>query len=115
MGLKLDISSRPQDYPVTFASTAVSWLPTSAALLLRLVFIRHLDLLGSHVIMPLRLVCPQCQAAYTVPDELLGKLVRCKECQHLWTAEAIVEEEPVSNLTPVELADEESPPLPHRA
>jgi predicted Zn finger-like uncharacterized protein len=35
-----------------------------------------------------RVVCPNCQAGYNVPDELLGKTVRCKGCQQPFAAQA---------------------------
>jgi len=34
--------------------------------------------------MPIRTVCPRCSAVYHVPENLLGKTLRCKECEHRW-------------------------------
>ena len=38
--------------------------------------------------MPIRTVCPRCSAVYHVPENLLGKTLRCKECEHRWPLEA---------------------------
>src|SRR5438309_4068429 len=69
-------------------------------------------LLGSHIIMPLRIVCPQCDAVYAVPDDLQGKLVRCKQCQHRWTAAA--EEKPPATPVLEEAHEEETTPTRRR-
>ena len=37
--------------------------------------------------MPIRVVCRACQTNYQFPDELLGRSVRCKNCQAVFTAE----------------------------
>jgi len=37
--------------------------------------------------MPVRTVCRSCQTNYQFPDELLGRSVRCKNCQAVFTAE----------------------------
>lgn len=50
--------------------------------------------------MAMQIVCPHCEKDYTVADTLLGKQVRCKNCNRLFTAEAA----PVE----VEEADEEA-------
>ncbi len=31
--------------------------------------------------MPIKVTCPQCEADYKVPDNLVGKSIRCKACQ----------------------------------
>jgi predicted Zn finger-like uncharacterized protein len=38
--------------------------------------------------MSLRIVCPGCQAVYTVADDLRGKKARCRQCQLLFPIEA---------------------------
>jgi predicted Zn finger-like uncharacterized protein len=38
--------------------------------------------------MTIRIVCPGCQAVYQVPDNLLGKKVRCKHCEQVLVAAA---------------------------
>lgn len=53
----------------------------------------------------MRIVCPSCQAAYEVPEKLLGgppKRVRCARCGELWLpqAEAAGEAVPVPALKP---------------
>src|SRR5262245_28211399 len=35
--------------------------------------------------MPVRAVCPECEAEYTLPNEQRGKNVRCKECKCVFT------------------------------
>jgi predicted Zn finger-like uncharacterized protein len=39
--------------------------------------------------MAIRTSCPKCRAAYTVPDEQLGRKVRCKQCQEVFTVAAL--------------------------
>lgn len=59
--------------------------------------------------MPLSLNCPNCQKAYSVPDSLAGKQVRCQKCSHVFTVAA-----PPEPLRPVAidpLAVAELPPL----
>src|SRR2546427_37799 len=41
--------------------------------------------------MPIRTECPRCGAVYDVPENLLGKTLRCKECEHRWPLEAEAE------------------------
>jgi predicted Zn finger-like uncharacterized protein len=36
--------------------------------------------------MPKEVLCPICGAAYNLADEQLGKKVRCKKCEHAFTA-----------------------------
>jgi predicted Zn finger-like uncharacterized protein len=45
---------------------------------------------GPHITAPMRILCPQCQAAYDVPDRLIagGRLLRCVKCRHEWREEA---------------------------
>lgn len=38
--------------------------------------------------MPISLSCPSCQKAYSVPDSLAGKQVRCKDCSHVFAVAA---------------------------
>jgi predicted Zn finger-like uncharacterized protein len=39
-----------------------------------------------HITAPMRILCPQCQAAYEVPERLIagGRLLRCVKCRHEW-------------------------------
>ena len=45
---------------------------------------------GPHITAPMRILCPQCQAAYEVPERLIagGRLLRCVKCRHEWAEEA---------------------------
>src|SRR5437870_1307969 len=38
--------------------------------------------------MPILVNCPQCQAAYSCPDEHRGKKLRCTKCQHVFAVPA---------------------------
>src|SRR5437773_2231171 len=64
--------------------------------------------------MSIRIVCPNCRAAYTVADELRGKKARCRECQTLFLIGAAAP--PAAPATPepikVEVADDGPPPPP---
>jgi predicted Zn finger-like uncharacterized protein len=40
------------------------------------------------IAMPFRVTCPGCRGAFTLGDHLLGKSVRCTECQTVFTAKA---------------------------
>lgn len=57
--------------------------------------------------MPQIIQCPDCQKTLRVPDNLLGKTVRCPTCKTMFTAQA---EEEVK----LELIDEEPPPAKKR-
>src|SRR5262245_7134542 len=35
--------------------------------------------------MPMRVTCPNCQVAYTCPDEYRGKRLKCKKCQQVFS------------------------------
>jgi len=38
--------------------------------------------------MPVKISCPKCRAGFVVPDEHLGKSLRCRECKAVFTAKA---------------------------
>lgn len=42
---------------------------------------------GPQIAAPMRILCPQCQAAYEVPERLIagGRLLRCVKCRHEWS------------------------------
>src|SRR2546429_590559 len=42
---------------------------------------------GENAIMPITISCPSCRRQLRVPDDLLGKTVRCPGCQSTFTAE----------------------------
>src|SRR3954452_19983944 len=60
--------------------------------------------------MPIRTVCPQCSAVYHLPENLLGKTLRCKECDHRWPL--LAEAEPAKAVPVLEEAVEETRPRP---
>ncbi|WP_084112617.1 zinc-ribbon domain-containing protein [Belnapia moabensis] len=45
---------------------------------------------GPHITAPMRIHCPQCQAAYDVPERLIagGRMLRCVKCRHEWAEAA---------------------------
>lgn len=59
--------------------------------------------------MPSNVSCPNCGEVLRVPDELLGRKVRCAACQTVFTAEATAQSPP----TPTR-REEPSPPPPRR-
>ena len=65
----------------------------------------------------MRITCPNCAAAYQVPDHLLDgeRIVRCKRCQESWVpppAEPAFEPEPVAPEPAVTTSPEPPPPRP---
>jgi predicted Zn finger-like uncharacterized protein len=64
--------------------------------------------------MPFQTECSNCKAPYTLADEILGRRVRCKNCQTVFTAEAIatVEEE---SATSQQVTDRPAPVPPSAA
>jgi predicted Zn finger-like uncharacterized protein len=63
--------------------------------------------------MPRKITCPNCNAVVSVPDELLGRTVRCPRCKTPFTAEAappgppVLAEEPTDE--PGRAADDDRP------
>ncbi|WP_052213832.1 zinc-ribbon domain-containing protein [Belnapia sp. F-4-1] len=57
----------------------------------------------------MRILCPQCQAAYDVPERLIagGRLLRCVKCRHEWREEAEAPPPPAPEPAP-----EPEPPRP---
>jgi predicted Zn finger-like uncharacterized protein len=53
----------------------------------------------------MRTYCPGCEAAFKIPDELVGHLIRCKSCQSVFS----VRSEPV---WPPPHRQREEPPAP---
>ncbi|HJZ94140.1 MAG TPA: zinc-ribbon domain-containing protein, partial [Gemmataceae bacterium] len=65
--------------------------------------------------MPARIHCPQCQTAFAFSPALVGKMVRCKKCQHTFAVTAPPEEaEPVAAAPAVPDSPKPAgpPPLP---
>ena len=64
--------------------------------------------------MPVRVVCSQCHKQLQVPDQLLGKSVRCLACGAVFVAEEIIDavlvEEPVPVVPPVAAPKKPGPP-----
>jgi predicted Zn finger-like uncharacterized protein len=46
------------------------------------------------VVMPQVISCPECERSLRVPDDLLGKMVRCPSCKATFTAESGPDKEP---------------------
>jgi predicted Zn finger-like uncharacterized protein len=61
--------------------------------------------------MPIRTICPNCQAKYNLPDAMSGKKVRCVKCNSVMVAAPA---EPAL-LEAVEVADEPIPPIAKKA
>ncbi len=64
----------------------------------------------------MRILCPQCQAAYEVPERLIagGRLLRCVKCRHEW-AEAPPASEPPApapSVPPPASPSSAPPPIP---
>lgn len=53
--------------------------------------------------------CPHCERSFHVPPELLGKRMRCLQCQHVFVAERL-EPAPTPSRRSVELATDDRPP-----
>src|SRR5262245_532336 len=60
--------------------------------------------------MPTRAACPQCNRVLHVADELIGKKLRCKNCQAVFVVGATAKEanEPTSRQAPT--SDQPRPP-----
>ncbi|SDD16156.1 MJ0042 family finger-like domain-containing protein [Belnapia rosea] len=71
---------------------------------------------GPHIAPSMRIQCPQCQAAYEVPDTLIGagRLLRCVKCRHEWREGAAAEPvpEPPAPAAPSGRAEPAPPPIP---
>ncbi len=53
--------------------------------------------------MPVNITCPNCQKTLRLPENLMGKRVRCPGCQEVFTAE-----DPEAGVEPVEEQEEEA-------
>src|SRR4051812_12661034 len=62
--------------------------------------------------MPTKIRCPQCNTALNVPDNLLGKTLRCPRCQSHVKTEAPPEELECEVIEEVEPAVAPEPPQP---
>ena len=62
----------------------------------------------------MRIICPQCDAAYDVADALLrpGRPTRCARCEHRWVPLPAQEEAAPPPPEPVPVAAAEEPPEP---
>jgi predicted Zn finger-like uncharacterized protein len=60
--------------------------------------------------MSLATSCPQCQAKYNVGDNLAGKTIRCKNCEHAFVVEADLEEETPSRKRKTQAVRDRSGP-----
>ncbi|HVK12882.1 MAG TPA: hypothetical protein VM597_29285, partial [Gemmataceae bacterium] len=59
--------------------------------------------------MPARILCPQCETAFAYSPALLGKTVKCRQCQHTF----VVDSPPAETAPPAEKSAG-PPPLPAR-
>ncbi len=59
--------------------------------------------------MPIQIACPSCARTLRVPDNLLGQLVKCPNCQQQFTAAD------AQAIRPAQRPESESAPTPYRA
>src|SRR5438874_8800858 len=60
-----------------------------------------------------QIACPQCQAAYAIPEEQIGKRVKCKKCETVFTAGAqkVDDDLPAAKILPAKEPRREEPRL----
>ena len=65
--------------------------------------------------MAVRIACPKCSATYQVPEDLAGKTVRCRKCQHAFVPSNPPKNETAPPPTTPKSADQWQPVMPTSA